>query len=65
MKRLLLKLFFLLTPLISQEIDHIIKTYKNGQKWYEGNLIEGKVDGLFKFGIGMGGKVMKKTIKMV
>ena len=29
--------------------EELIKTYKNGQKWYEGILIDGKVDGLFTF----------------
>ena len=64
MKRLLLKLFFiLLTPLISQEIDHIIKTYKNGQKWYEGYLKDGKVDGLFTFWYRNGQKSYEENYK--
>ena len=57
---LLLSLLFLI-PLLGS--NRIIKTYKNGQKWYEGNLINGKVDGLFTFWYRNGQKSYEENYK--
>ena len=49
MKLFLLCQLFFITLIYSHEPNKIIKKYKNGQKWYEGVIKNGKLDGTYTF----------------
>ena len=47
--KIFLSSFILISFLHSQGSNQVTKTYENGQKWYEGNFKNGRVDGIYTF----------------
>ena len=57
----LLSILFLFS--CDQQLNQVVKTYENGQKWSEGNFKDGKVDGSFTFWYENGKKSSEKHYK--
>ena len=62
---LFLFLFVLNSFSYGQKFNSLVKTYDTGEKWYEGNYKNGKVDGSYTFWYKNGQKSHEKTTKMV
>ena len=63
MKKPLLLLSVLISISYSQKLTQVVKTYQNGEKRFEGNYKDGKVDGLYRFWYENGQKSYEENYK--